>query len=149
MSDLDHDSATTVVMRHRDLLLNVLAKLAISEVTVHYEANENSGDISHMVVFPESQQLSLDTTTMLYPCLALVCDNENYRQSEKVKILPLRAALRDFALMWLSIKHPDWVHDEGSEGKVILDTDEHRCELIHIRYHMEPRHQPLRKRPLG
>ena len=131
--------AATVIQRNRDMLLKVLTDLAISEVTIHYEIYADAGDISQLVVFPESLQSCLDSTLLPYQTLVIVRDTEQGHDlhTGQVSQLSLRAALCDFAFTWVSFKYPDWDSEEGCDGKVILDTDEQRCELIHTQYDME------------
>jgi len=141
MSDLvsDTSSAITVIQRNRDTLLKTLADFGISEVTVHYEIYADAGDISQLVVLPESQQSCLDSTLLPYQTLVVARDPQ-LGQDQHTGLesqLSLRAALSDFAFTWLSLKYPDWDTEEGCDGKVILDADEQRCELIHTQYAME------------
>ena len=76
---------------------------------------------------------------MPYQTLVIVRDTEQGHDlhTGQVSQLSLRAALCDFAFTWVSFKYPDWDSEEGCDGKVILDTDEQRCELIHTQYDME------------
>ena len=138
MSELVSDilSAATVIQRNRDMLLKILTDLGISEVTVHYEIYADAGDISQLVVFPESLQAC---TLLPYQTLVIARNAEqgHYQHTGQVSQLSLRAALCDFAFTWVSFKYPDWDSEEGCDGKVILDTDEQRCELIHTQYDME------------
>jgi hypothetical protein len=141
MSEIVSDmlSAATVIQRNRDTLLKILTDLGISEVTVHYEIYADAGDISQLVVFPESLQSCLDSTLLPYQTLVIVRDAEQGHDlhTGQESQLSLRAALCDFAFTWVSFKYPDWDSDEGCDGKVILDTDEQRCELIHTQYDMK------------
>ena len=132
-------SAAAAIQRNRDTLLKALTDLGISEVTVHYEIYADAGDISQLVVFPESLQSCLDSTLLPYQTLVIARNAEqgHYQHTGQVSQLSLRAALCDFAITWVSFKYPDWDSEEGCDGKVILDTDEQRCELIHTQYDME------------
>ena len=147
MSEIVSDmlSAATVIQRNRDMLLKILTDLAISEVTIHYEIYADAGDISKLVVFPESLQACLDSTLLPYQTLVIARNAEqgHYQHTGQVSQLSLRAALCDFAITWVSFKYPDWDSEEGCDGKVILDTDEQRCELIHTQYDMEYVSHPL------
>jgi hypothetical protein len=132
-------SAAAAIQRNRDMLLKALTDLGISEVTVHYEIYADAGDISQLVVFPESLQSCLDSTLLPYQTFVIVRDTEQGHvvlDTGQESQLSLRAALCDFAFSWVSFKYPDWDSDEGCDGKVILDTDEQRCELIHTQYDM-------------
>ena len=139
-------SAAAAIQRNRDTLLKALTDLGISEVTVHYEIYADAGDISQLVVFPESLQSCLDSTLLPYQTFVIARDADQGQvlHTGQVSQLSLRAALCDFAFSWVSFKYPDWDSDEGCDGKVILDTDEQRCELIHTQYDMEyASHDPL------
>ncbi len=85
-----------------------------------------------------------DKCQLPYQFLILARDTEGqYYSVGEVQQVSMRVALCDFALSCLGIKYPDWDTEEGSEGKVILDADEQRCELIHTQFFMEyARHLP-------
>ena len=68
--------AATVIQRNRDMLLKILTDLAISEVTIHYEIYADAGDISKLVVFPESLQSCLDSTLLPYQTLVIARNAE-------------------------------------------------------------------------
>ncbi len=143
-SDYKNPEAIAVIQANRDLLLHTMSSLGISEITIEYESYTDSGDVTALKVFPESQLTQIDKCQLPYQFLILARDTEGqYYSVGEVQQVSMRVALCDFALSCLGIKYPDWDTEEGSEGKVILDADEQRCELIHTQFFMEyARHLP-------
>jgi len=143
-SDYQNPEAIAIIQANRDLLLQTMPLLGISEITIHYESYVDSGDVTALKVFPETQLKQIDQCQLPYQFLIIVRDGQgHYLSAGEVKQVSMRVALCDFALSCLSIKYPDWDTEEGADGKVILDADEQRCELIHTQYFMEyARHSP-------
>ena len=143
-SDYQNPEAIAIIQANRDLLLQTMPSLGISEITIEYESYADSGDVTALKVFPESQLTQIDKCQLPYQFLILARNGQGqYYSAGEVQQVSMRVALCDFALSCLGIKYPDWDTEEGAEGKVILDADEQRCELIHTQYFMEyARHSP-------
>ena len=138
MSEYHNSEAIAIIQANRDLLLHTMPSLGISEITIEYESYADSGDVTALKVFLESQLKQIDKCQLPYQFLILARDTQGqYYRAGEVKQVSMRMALCDFALSCLGIKYPDWDTEEGAEGKVILDADEQRCELIHTQYFME------------
>ena len=135
MSEYHNSEAIAIIQANRDLLLHTMPSLGISEITIEYESYADSGDVTALKVFPESQLKQIDKCQLPYQFLILARDTQGqYYRAGEVKQVSMRMALCDFALSCLGIKYPDWDTEEGAEGKVILDADEQRCELIHTQF---------------
>ena len=144
-SDYQNPEAMAIIQANRDLLLQTMQSLNISEIIIHYESYADSGDVTLLEVLPATQFGQLDTGLLIpYQFFIVTRDAQgHYLSAGQVNQVSLRVALCDFALSCLSIKYPDWDTEEGADGKVILDADEQRCELIHTQYFMEyARHSP-------
>ena len=143
-SDYKTPKAIAIIQANRDLLLHTMPSLGISEITIEYESYADSGDVTALKVFPESQLKHIDKCQLSYQFLILARDTQGqYYRAGEVQLVSMRVALCDFALSCLGIKYPDWDTEEGTEGKVILDADAQRCELIHTQFFMEyARHSP-------
>lgn len=101
---------------NRQRLLAALITAQITEVLVRYEGGGDEGDISEVIVKPESCLPQLNTQRLVY-CYA----RGEYREGAchyflEDKEVVLDEALRDFVFTWVDTYHGGWENNEGGSG---------------------------------
>lgn len=124
---------------NRQRLLDALNAVAITEVTVRYFGGGDEGDVSEVIVQPESCLPHLNTQRLVY-CYA----RGEYREGacyyflEDKEVL-LDDALRDFVFTWVDTHHSGWENNEGGSGVMIIHVAEDDFLLEHSDYYTESR----------
>ena len=70
-SDSQTPEAIAIIQANRDLLLHTMPSLGISEITIEYESYADSGDVTALKVFPETQLQQIDKCQLPYQFLIL------------------------------------------------------------------------------
>ena len=122
---------------NRQRLLDALNAVAITEVTVRYVGGGDEGDVSEVIVQPESSLPQLNTQRLVY-CYA----RGEYREGacyyflEDKEVL-LDDALRDFVFTWVDSHHSGWEINDGGSGVMTINVTLHTFTLAHTEYCME------------
>jgi hypothetical protein len=102
-SDYQNPEAMAIIQANRNLLLQTMQSLNISEIIIEYESYADSGDVTLLEVLPATQFGQLDTGLLIpYQFFIVTRDAQgHYLSAGQVKQVSLRVALCDFALSCL------------------------------------------------
>lgn len=126
------------VHNNRDILLETLTRLGISQVCITYEGGGDSGDVENVSVEPDALSPLLDTETVVVWQRSFVQGRyEQMYALDAAKPHSLADALKYFALDWLELGYSGWEINEGAQGTVTIDVAERRCVLEHRQFYTE------------
>lgn len=120
---------------NRQRLLEVLIETQITEIIIHYVGGGDEGDISEVIVKPESCLPQLNTQRLVY-CYA----RGEYREGAchyflEDKEVVLDEALRDFVFTWVDTYHGGWENNEGGSGVMTINVALDDFALEHTEYY--------------
>lgn len=124
--------------KNREILVNTLKELGITEAKVHYAGAGDSGDTCDLEVTPVDL---LEKTSELKVTQTVVdAKYIGYGQracSLREKELALDEAVRDFAMDWVDSLYGGWENDDGACGTVTINVADNEIHLDHTTYYTE------------
>lgn len=109
-------------------LLQVLQDLGVDRIQVHYGGRH--GRCTHCLV----STTPADALPAVHATLVTQHRFDHARVEERAIRPSLLSALKDFALHWIELKHPRWMHDDGGSGVMTIDVITQQFTLEHDVY---------------
>ena len=132
-----HPQRLEALAANRQRLLTALITAQITEVLVRYEGGGDEGDVSEMVLKPESCLPTLQSSILDYSVVRSEYREETYHYFLVEKSMSLEEALRDFAFTWLDVHHGGWENNEGGAGVMTIRVADDHFLLEHVEYYTE------------
>jgi hypothetical protein len=131
------DLSQQALTLNRDLLINTLQTLNITEVRANYQGGGDSGDVMDFDVIPESLSPLLHSEKLDYHSVRGEFVDGHYQYLSSNQPTPLNEALTDFVLSWIGMHHCGWENNEGGQGVMIVDVLSNGFDLNHTEFYVE------------
>ncbi len=122
---------------NRQVLLECLAPLGVSEVCVVYAGGGDSGGVEELSVTPVSLDTVLEKESIALWQVAHAQEDWRLYQLVLEKPCSLAEALKRYALDCVESLYPGWEINDGSSGTFTIDVTAWRCALEHREFYTE------------
>ena len=130
----EHNKA---LQHNRKVLLDLLHRLNVTEVTIEYEGGGDSGSVTNIHVVPAGLKPPPLQETLTIQRVTTAYKNGQVHHGLREETVTLENALDDFVMSWVDMHHSGWENNEGGSGTATIDPKNDNFNLEHRTYYTE------------
>lgn len=128
----------SILLVNKSRILKALKKLCATTVVVSYSGSGDSGQIDHVGIFQDKNELKPETNISVLVTMSKWDEPSSTWAKRSVrKSMPLAEAIEALVYDWLESEHAGWENNDGASGECTIDVTKDDFLLSHTTYYTE------------